>query len=257
MLWRLGQLDAATECLRRARVADERFGFTAGLRWLIGEDMLDNALRGRWDEALQLADAVIAAAADDPHYHEGPARMVRAAISTWVGATWTAHWPTPSGRSRSHGRPRTRRPSGLGCYTVRSSSRAPASAGGRPAARRVPARPRSGRPPAAPVAAAARRAGPGARYLFAALDESSRRRHGSTQGRAAASGDLATAATIYDEIGARAEEAQARLRLAEALLAEGRRREADAELHRSLAYFRSVNATAYTSRGEALLAATA
>jgi len=41
------------------------------------------------------------------------------------------------------------------------------------------------------------------------------------------------------------------------LLAEGRRREADAELHRSLAYFRSVNATAYTSRREALLAATA
>lgn len=75
--------------------------------------------------------------------------------------------------------------------------------------------------------------------------------------RAAASGDLARAAAIYAEVGARAVEAQARLLLAEALLAEGPRREADAELHRSLAYFRSVNATAYTSRGEALLAATA
>jgi tetratricopeptide (TPR) repeat protein len=76
-------------------------------------------------------------------------------------------------------------------------------------------------------------------------------------GRAAASGDLRRAAAVYEEIGARAAEAQARLLLAEALIAEGRRAEADAELARALAYFRSVRATAYTSRGEALLAATA
>ena len=44
---------------------------------------------------------------------------------------------------------------------------------------------------------------------------------------------------------------------AEALITDGRRAEADAELARALAYFRSVRATAYTGRGEALLAASA
>jgi hypothetical protein len=38
---------------------------------------------------------------------------------------------------------------------------------------------------------------------------------------------------------------------------EGRRAEADAELKRSLAFWRSVGATAYVREGEALLAASA
>jgi hypothetical protein len=45
------------------------------------------------------------------------------------------------------------------------------------------------------------------------------------------------------------------LRAAEALVREGRRSEADDELKRSLAFWRSVGATAYVREGEALLAA--
>jgi thioredoxin-like negative regulator of GroEL len=60
---------------------------------------------------------------------------------------------------------------------------------------------------------------------------------------------------IFREIGSVPEEAYARLRLAEQLVAEGRRAEADEQLRRSLAFWRSVGATRYVRRGEALLAA--
>jgi hypothetical protein len=96
----------------------------------------------------------------------------------------------------------------------------------------------------------------GREYLAALGDE-----HPATPwleaGRSAATGDFGRAAEVYEEIGARGAEAQARLLAAEALIAKGRRAEADTELARALAYFRSVRATAYTSRGEALLAASA
>ena len=68
------------------------------------------------------------------------------------------------------------------------------------------------------------------------------------------SGDYSAAADVYAEIGALPEEAYARLRAAEALVGEGRSAEADAELKRSLAFWRSVGATAYVREGEALLA---
>ena len=90
--------------------------------------------------------------------------------------------------------------------------------------------------------------------FLALVDES----HVTTPWRTAAasyvSGDYSAAADVYAEIGALPEEAYARLRAAEALVGEGRRAEADAELKRSLAFWRSVGATAYVREGEALLA---
>jgi hypothetical protein len=68
-------------------------------------------------------------------------------------------------------------------------------------------------------------------------------------------GDFQGAADEYSAIGALPEEADARLLAAEALVREGRRAEADAELKRSLAFWRSVGADAYVRQGEALLAA--
>ena len=255
-LWRLGKLDAATECLTQARVADERFGFAPGLRWLIGEDMLDHALRGRWDQALELADAVIAAAADDPHYHEGPARVVRAEILLGRGDVNGALADSERALALA------REAKDAQTVSVALLCRALVLVGG---GRQQEADPLiaeylrdhdlgGSHEHQLPLLLA--QLGRGDEYL-AALDDEQPTTPWLDAGRAASSGDLATAAAIYDELGARAAEAQARLLLAEALRAEGRRPEADAELHRSLAYFRSVNATAYTRRGEALLAATA
>ena len=98
--------------------------------------------------------------------------------------------------------------------------------------------------------------GRGAEYL-AALGDDAPATPWVEAGRAAAAGDLGRAAAVYAEIGARAAEAHARLLLAESLVAEGRRLDADAEIAGALAYFRSVQAIAYARRGEALVAATA
>jgi class 3 adenylate cyclase len=256
MHWRLGQLEAASECLRQARLADERFGYASGLRWLVGEDMLDHDLRGEWDEALRLADAVIAAAAESPHYHEGVARTVRAKIRLSRGDLDGALVDSDRGLALAReakdaqavgpgllvraqvlvGTGRQREADGLLVELLRDHDL------GDPWQHRLPL--------------LLTELGRGDEYLAAHDDE-----YPTTPwldaGRSVASGDLSRAAAIYAEIGAQAAEAHARLLLAEALLTEGRRAEADSELAGALTYFRSVKATAYTRRGEALLAATA
>ncbi|MHB8641589.1 MAG: ATP-binding protein [Gaiellaceae bacterium] len=70
-------------------------------------------------------------------------------------------------------------------------------------------------------------------------------------------GDPSTAAAELERIGLRPYEAYTRLRIAEQLAAEGRQVEAQAHLDRALAFYRSVGATAYVRRAEALLPASA
>jgi hypothetical protein len=70
-------------------------------------------------------------------------------------------------------------------------------------------------------------------------------------------GDFRRAAEVLAGIGYRPGEAYARLRAARQLVEEGRRAEADAELQRSLAFWREVGAKRYVREGEALLAASA
>jgi hypothetical protein len=69
--------------------------------------------------------------------------------------------------------------------------------------------------------------------------------------------DLLGAAAAYAELGARTNEAEARLLAAHAFAAAGRRPEADEQLRRALAFFREVGATAYVREAESLLAASA
>jgi len=72
-----------------------------------------------------------------------------------------------------------------------------------------------------------------------------------------AEGDPVRAAEIFGGIGAVTEEAYTRLAAARMLVAEGRRSEADGQLQRALAFYRSVGATRYVREGESLLAASA
>ena len=74
---------------------------------------------------------------------------------------------------------------------------------------------------------------------------------------ASLTGDHATAAELYRELGALPPEADARVRLAQALSDEGGPEEAEAELQRALAFWRSVEATAYVREAEELSAARA
>jgi hypothetical protein len=75
--------------------------------------------------------------------------------------------------------------------------------------------------------------------------------------RAIVAGDFARAADQLKQIGSKTDEAEARLRAAEQLVAEGRRAEADDQLGLALAFYRSVGATRFIREGEALLAASA
>jgi class 3 adenylate cyclase/tetratricopeptide (TPR) repeat protein len=70
-------------------------------------------------------------------------------------------------------------------------------------------------------------------------------------------GAFEEAAEIYGDIGVLPDEAHARLRAAEALVEAGRRAEAEAQLQRALAFYRSVGATAYIHEAEGLFAASA
>jgi tetratricopeptide (TPR) repeat protein len=69
--------------------------------------------------------------------------------------------------------------------------------------------------------------------------------------------DFVAAAEILHRIGTRPDEAEARLRAAEQLVAEGRRAEADEQLQRALDFYRSVGATRFVSECELLLPASA
>ncbi len=76
-------------------------------------------------------------------------------------------------------------------------------------------------------------------------------------GIALAGGRPADAADLCADMGAVTEEAYARLAAARMFAEEGRRAEADGQLRRALAFYRSVGATRYVREGEALLAASA
>jgi class 3 adenylate cyclase/tetratricopeptide (TPR) repeat protein len=70
-------------------------------------------------------------------------------------------------------------------------------------------------------------------------------------------GSFEEAAELYAATNIRLFEAEARLRAAEQLLAEGRNAEGEAQLERALSFYRSVGATLFIERGETLLAKTA
>jgi class 3 adenylate cyclase/tetratricopeptide (TPR) repeat protein len=75
--------------------------------------------------------------------------------------------------------------------------------------------------------------------------------------RAYAAGSFEEAAEILGGMGAAPDEALARVHAADALVQDGRRAEADEQLQRALAFYRSVGATAYTRQAETLFAASA
>jgi tetratricopeptide (TPR) repeat protein len=73
--------------------------------------------------------------------------------------------------------------------------------------------------------------------------------------RAYIDADFVDAAEILHRAGARPDEAEARLRAAERLGAEGRRAEADVQIKEALSFYRSVGATKYVRDAEGLVAA--
>jgi class 3 adenylate cyclase len=258
----LGDLDAAYAArLEGARVA-ERIGSASQIRWFQGVLTDHHYRRGEWDEALRMADDfLVAVEAGSPHYSAWQVYALRAEMRLGQG--------DPAGAVRD-------------AESALAAGRAVAEAQALyfvlPACAHVFSL-ASGRGRAVPLAREFLEAlSRGVGMQFAVINlptfASAALRLDLAQElvdaladhlqtpwietvRAYAHGDFAAAAELLHRIGAKPEEAEARLRAAEQLVAEGRRAEADEQLQQALEFYRSVGATHYVRECEALLAASA
>jgi tetratricopeptide (TPR) repeat protein len=236
----------------------ERFGFAWHTQWLKSELSLDGYRLGDWNEALKLAEAVIADAVRVPHYMESAALYVRAMIDAARGGRDAPR--ADIGRALEIAK-ETREPQAVE-PTLAGAAYLAAQLGAAAEARSLLAElertivERDGpvyEPWYAIELALALRACDGDRTGF----EVARRHAGDSAWFVAAAayldGEFERAADLMHEIGVLVYEAPARVAAAEAHLASGRRAEATGQLARALDFYREVGATAFISEAERLL----
>jgi len=240
----LGDVRGSSESRLAAAAVAERIGSEGELRWSQGVLIDDHYHSGRWDEALRLCDEFLAR---PRHYLSGQAWMVRGAIRSARGEAAGAL--TDTDEAIAHAR-RIEQPQVLyymlpfGAY-VFAGTGAPERA--EPLAREYLDILAGGRElqfgviAIAPFATAARLLG-----LDSDLDRALAGRASSPwidAARSYARGDYAEAALALERIGSLPDEAEARLRAAEQLAAQGRQNEADEQLRRARTFYESVAAT--------------
>ena len=254
-----GDLERSWEMVAEGRLRAERFGLDDWLLWLRGEGAYPLYYQGHWDESLRVLDELIDEFAVHRFWMETPCRQLRGHIRLGRGDEAGARedseralelgreakdpqalWPSLSFAARVAGLSDPDRAGDLmtellsewkarGCFRASELSWAPDAA----IVLRLLGREDDYLPEARETANTSR-------WRQAAI--------------AFLSGDLAGSADIYADIGAGPDEAYARLSLAEVLLGEGRRSEADLELEKAMAFWSKAGATAYLRQGEALLA---
>jgi tetratricopeptide (TPR) repeat protein len=258
-LLELGELERAWAMQAEALRLGERFGVSDWLLWIKAERCWQLYYQGRWDEALGLLDDFIAEFAETGFWMETPLHTPRGRIRLARGDVRGAQEDAERGvlRAQEAKDPQVLWPA-LGFATRAFAATEPDRAAEFVSELLTAWQEHGfslGSDGEWPSDLAVGLVPLGKQAEFLALVD---RSHVTTPWRVAASSyvseDYSAAARVYAEIGALPEEAYARLRAAEALVGEGRRAEADAELKRSLAFWRSVGATAYVREGEALLA---
>jgi hypothetical protein len=212
---------------------------------------------GEWDECLRLADAFIAECeAGVPHYHEGQVRLARAALRLARDDTDGARADDSRAvaHARETGSPQTLMPA-LG-----NALRLQLELGDVTLARERAdellsyyRRGRVGLYAYVDLAWGANELGRTSevRAVLNGLRRSSR---WIAPARALLDEDFVSAADLFGEMGATAEEALARSKAAKGLLAEGRRDDAETQMAQSVAFWRSVGAVRYITEAETLLA---
>jgi class 3 adenylate cyclase len=264
VLSELGNLRRSAELHRQARKAAERFGAREPLGWMLAEEAVDFYWSGDWDGALERLESLIPRYEDEPYFMEVPCRVARGLIHLGRGDAAGAR-DDAERAVEFQSRSQATEPQLL--YPAHAfAARAAAEAGDDKRAAELAEsalaswRERSHTYLAGAwipdLAVALVRIGAGGE-----LETISRVARVQTRwleaAEAYAQGEYQAAAEIYAEMGALPSEAEARLRAAAALVAGGRRAEADAELRRALAFWRSVGATRYIREGEPLRAASA
>jgi len=218
---------------------------------------------GRWDQALELADAFISKAEAVPHYLEPPCRTLRAAIRVARGDLAGASTDTALALAAAE--------------RAKDDQVLTTALSGRAILAQIEGRYEEASELASRLADLGTAPIFGMSFgwptfadvawllwdldrkidLLRLIDAIPVSTRWTDVGRAIAEGDPVRAAETLGEMEDRPGEAEARLRAAEALLREGRRAEADTQLTKALGFYRSVDATAYVRRGELLLAASA
>ena len=255
----LGELERAFSMIAEGLREGERFGLGEPVKWLRAEMAWQPYFEGRWDEALRRVDEHIAEFEPERFWMETPCRWLRGRMRLargdlegaladaeraielarlakdpqilWPALALAAHTVVPMDARRADALVTEVFSEWRGKDFTSSGSESEWLADF------VPVIAILGRQAEFLEAAAQARPNP---WLEAAA--------------AYVSGDFVGAAERYAAIQALPYEAYARLRGAEKLVRVGRQAEADPELQRALAFWRSVGATAYVREGEALLA---
>jgi predicted ATPase/class 3 adenylate cyclase len=253
--WTLGDLRAGRELMGEAVAHAERLGLANQARFSRNVELWLLFREGRWDDALPETEEFLAACeAGTPHYHEGGMRLrraeVRLARDDTEGALLDLRRIVPLARKARD--PQQRVPWLSGCAQLLFE------AGEIEEAREL-AREALGAQGTSPgfgglvdLALVAKDLGC-ADELAAVLERGARTKWVDAA-LAALADDFGRAADLLDEIGDVVLEAIACLRAAEQLVATGRRAEAEEQLERALAFWRSVRATRYIRQAETLLA---
>jgi hypothetical protein len=251
-----GDLREARRCTAEAAKVAERLGGSASIRWALGNAIAGMLEAGEWDRAVEKSDAFLAESQLAPHYHDcyvlASRSVIRLARGDLEGAL--VDQSAAMNRAREIEDPQAVFPAlGVSAYVLAEVGRTEAACG---------------------AFAELTEAGPqaviygieegiwaadilGRSNEFAALLSGSDKTRRMRASRAVLEAEFDTAAEIFSEMGALLSAALARLRAAEQLVEAGRRAEADVQLLQALAFFRSVGATRYVRKGEALLAASA
>ena len=262
MYWIAGRLGEAHVLARESLEESEKYGQRGFARWDRGVLVQREYELGLWDESIAGAEDFLAEVeAGSPHYLAAYCYLARAAIQLGRGEVGTP--VEDAGRALARAR-RAKDPQIL-YLTLADAAHLLRNTGDVEGAMELAgeflAALQAGRGLGFPVSGVhvlswtLTAAGRGAELAAALeyLQDSPWARAGS----AFAEGDPARAAEICAEMGALTQEAHARLAAARMLVEQGRRTEADEQLHRALGFYRSVGATRYVGEGESLLAASA
>ena len=256
----LGEFEQSTAVRAEAHRLGERFGVDDWLRWIRGDQCWELYFDGRWDEMLERLDPLMSESAAGGFWIETPLRWLRGRIRLARNDVEGAQEDSDRALERAEAAkdPQVLWPSlafGVRAFAATDRVRADGLAsellsGWEAHGLRLFGEMAWLSDFAVALVTLGRTSG------FAAMIEESRVKTPWRKAAAAyVSGDFPTAAAEYSAMGALPEEADARMRAAEVLVGEGRRAEVEAELERSLAFWRSVGATAYLRAGEALRAA--
>jgi class 3 adenylate cyclase/tetratricopeptide (TPR) repeat protein len=249
-----GDLSGSEEAVLEASRITERIGNVPGMRFTAGNVIECEFYAGRWQSIEARANAFLEESEKEPHYMDGVAFCARSMIEL-------------AGDKIELARADVERAIAVGRRVVDPQAKNPALAMGAfvyaelgqyeqalPLLEEIEPEPFIGAIPMAFFAAAELGTAAEFRERVRAFG---RETGWDRAGDAVLDGRWADAADAYDEIGARSWAALAALRATQTLVEQGRRAEADEQLIRALAFYRSVGATRYIREGESLLAASA